>query len=41
VPLELVPAQVDIDHLREQFYDPDNDVPPPPLEDVFSAANAS
>lgn len=38
VPLELVPAQVDIEHLRERFYDPDNDVPPPPLEDVSDQA---
>ena len=32
--VELIPAQIDIEHLRERFWDPANDVPPPPLEDV-------
>jgi Protein of unknown function (DUF3375) len=38
VPLELIPAQVNVEHLRERFYDPDNDIPPPPLEDVSDLA---
>lgn len=38
VPLELVPAQIDVEHLRERFYDPDNDIPPPPLDDVSDQA---
>jgi hypothetical protein len=38
VPIALIPAQLDVEHLRERFYDPDNDVPPPPLEDVSDQA---
>lgn len=38
VPIALIPAQIDVEHLRERFYDPDDDVPPPPLEDVSDQA---
>ncbi len=34
VPLELLPRDVDISHLRERFYTPDEDASPPPLADV-------
>jgi hypothetical protein len=38
VGVPLIPEQITTDHLRERFYDPDNDVPPPPLEDVSGEA---
>lgn len=38
VDVPLIPEQIDIEHLRERFYDPDNDIPPPPLEDVSDQA---
>jgi hypothetical protein len=38
VGVPLIPEQVEVEHLRERFYDPDNDVPPPPLEDVSDQA---
>ncbi len=38
VPLSLIPAALDVEHLREQFWNPANDVPPPPLEDVSDSA---
>lgn len=38
VPVPLMPTQVDIAHLRERFWDPASEVPPPPLEDVSDAA---
>jgi hypothetical protein len=31
VPLPLLPARTDIEHLRERFYDAADDTPPPPL----------
>ncbi|MFI6883868.1 DUF3375 family protein [Streptosporangium canum] len=34
VPLELTPRTLDIAHLRERFYDPGSETPPPPLGDV-------
>ena len=36
--VELVPAKIDIQHLRERFWDPAEAAPPPPLEDVSGAA---
>lgn len=38
VGIPLMPEQISIEHLRERFYDPDNDVPPPPLEDISDQA---
>jgi hypothetical protein len=38
VPVSLIPAQLAVDHLRERFYDPDSDIPPPALEDVSDQA---
>jgi hypothetical protein len=38
VPVSLVPAQIEVEHLRERFWDPDNDIPPPALEDVSDQA---
>jgi hypothetical protein len=38
VGVPLMPEQVDIAHLRERFYDPANDIPPAPLEDVSDEA---
>lgn len=32
--VELVPAKIDVQHLRERFWDPAGAAPPPPLEDV-------
>ena len=32
--VELVPAKIDVEHLRERFWDPAEAAPPPPLEDV-------
>lgn len=34
VPLELLPRAVDVTHLRERFFSPDEDTAPPPLTDV-------
>jgi hypothetical protein len=34
VPLPLLPAEGDVQHLRERFYDADEDTAPPPLSDV-------
>ena len=36
--VELVPAKIDIQHLRERFWDPAGAAPSPPLEDVSSTA---
>lgn len=36
--VELVPAKIDIQHLRERFWDPAESAPPPPLEDVSGTA---
>jgi hypothetical protein len=36
--VELVPAKIDIHHLRERFWDPAEAAPPPPLEDVSGTA---
>jgi hypothetical protein len=41
VGVPLMPEQVDMAHLRERFYDPANDVPPAPLEDVSDQAPES
>lgn len=38
---ELVPAKIDIQHLRERFWDPAEAAPPPPLEDVSDTAPAA
>lgn len=38
VGVELIPARVDLDHLRERLWDPAEAAPPPPLEDVSDAA---
>jgi hypothetical protein len=38
VGIPLMPEQVDVEHLRERFYDPANDIPPAPLEDVSDEA---
>lgn len=38
VGIPLLPEQVDVAHLRERFYDPANDMPPAPLEDVSDQA---
>ena len=34
VPLDLLPRDVDVRHLRERFHAPDEDAAPPPLADV-------
>jgi hypothetical protein len=36
--VELVPAKIDIEHLRERFWDPAAAAPPPPLDDVSDTA---
>jgi len=36
--VELVPARIDVEHLRERFWDPAEAAPPPPLEDVSGTA---
>ena len=36
--VELVPAKIDVEHLRERFWDPAEAAPPPPLEDVSGTA---
>lgn len=36
--VELVPARIDVQHLRERFWDPAEAAPPPPLEDVSDTA---
>jgi hypothetical protein len=38
VTAELMPGTLEINHLREKFYDPDAHVPPPPLDDVSDEA---
>jgi hypothetical protein len=38
VPLELMPRTLDIAHLRERFYDPGSEIPPPPLGEVSHEA---
>jgi len=38
VPVELLPPPVDVEQLREQFWNPANDLPPPPLEDMSDSA---
>ncbi len=40
VPVSLIPAQIEVEHLRERFWDPDNDILPPALEDVSDQAPA-
>ena len=35
---ELVPAKIDVQHLRERFWDPAEAAPPPPLDDVSGTA---
>jgi hypothetical protein len=34
----MIPAQIDVEHLRERFWDLANEVPPPPLDDVSGTA---
>ena len=36
--VELVPAKIDVEHLRERFWDPAEAAPPPPLADVSDTA---
>jgi hypothetical protein len=36
--LELIPAKIEAEHLRERFWDPADASPPPPLEDVSDTA---
>ncbi len=36
--VELVPARIDVQHLRERFWDAAEAAPPPPLEDVSDTA---
>jgi hypothetical protein len=36
--VELVPSKIDVQHLRERFWDPAGAAPPPPLEDVSDTA---
>jgi hypothetical protein len=36
--VELVPAKIEVEHLRERFWDPADAAPPPPLEDVSDTA---
>jgi hypothetical protein len=38
VPVPMIPPQIDVEHLRERFWDPANEVPPPPLDDVSDTA---
>jgi hypothetical protein len=38
VTAQLMPGTLDVEHLRERFYDPDSHVAPPPLEDVSDSA---
>ena len=38
VTAELMPGTLDVEHLRERFYDPAAHLPPPALEDVSGAA---
>lgn len=38
VTAELMPGTLEVEHLRERFYDPGAHVPPPPLEDVSAHA---
>ena len=39
--VELMPARIDVQHLRERFWDPAGAAPPPPLEDVSDTAPPS
>jgi hypothetical protein len=41
VDVGLLPATVNVTHLRERFFDPDSEVPPPALEDVSADAPAT
>lgn len=36
VPLPLLPAEAQVDHLRERLHDPSDDTPPPPLREADS-----
>lgn len=36
--VELMPAKIEVAHLRERFWDPADAAPPPPLEDVSGSA---
>jgi hypothetical protein len=38
VPIAMIPTPVHVEHLRERFYDPAAEAPPPPLEDVSDSA---
>ena len=38
VTAELMPGAIEIEHLREKFYDPETHLPPPPLDDVSDDA---
>jgi len=38
VTAQLMPGTLDVEHLRERFYDPDSHVAPPPLDDVSEDA---
>jgi hypothetical protein len=38
VTAQLMPGALDVEHLRERFYDPDSHLAPPPLEDVSEDA---
>jgi hypothetical protein len=38
VPIPMITPPLSIEHLREQFWNPANDLPPPPLEDVSDSA---
>jgi hypothetical protein len=38
VGIPLMPEPVEVEHLRGRFYDPANDIPPAPLEDVSDEA---
>jgi hypothetical protein len=40
VPVKLMPDPPAVKHLRERFYDPKSDTPPPPLDDVSGDAPA-
>ncbi len=37
VGVELIPTKIEIEHLRERFWDPADAAPPPPLDDVSDA----
>ena len=40
VPVLMTPAHIEVEHLRERFWDPANEIPPPALEDVSETAPA-